>query len=594
MLDLTSKLVDLEIVKEFKDIVRRFPNNVAIKDPSGAYTYSMLDSISDKVATNIIKYFKGQGGKKIALLHEANNKLVIAILAILKSGNTYIPVEKTTPTERIKYILSTSDVDLCICDNNKDILWNDIVKNYPFKTMDYFVNNKLSALQALVSTTEIAYIIYTSGTTGVPKGVEVTHKNVAKLVKNTTGIFNFTSKDRWLLFHSYSFDFSVWEIFGTLLTGGTLYIPQRETTKNLELMAALINNEQITILNQTPNSFYILQEVFDRLDVKLSIRAIIFGGEKLNFSKLITWHKKHPLCQLVNMYGITEATVHSTFYCIKESDFEKTESIIGVPIPGWKISLRDSSGEKVSQGKKGEIWISGDGLTNGYANNFELTSQRYIKSEGDRWYKTGDLAYEKIDGNLCYIGRIDKQVKIRGYRIELSEIDEILYNFNGIRSYTTVIKENDGQKIITFIKSEIFDENFIRAIVKKYLPNYMMPTYFFFISEFPINMNGKINIDKLLTDFIKYSESIEKVGNSEEYADTSVYIQSVFRKHLKKNVNFDENFFEIGGDSMMAMRITKEINEHFTNINLSIIEFYKNSTINKLNRIVREKNVVNK
>jgi len=458
---------------------------------------------------------------------------------------------------------------------------------------EFIDNDKFDKLLSPVSNAnaEIAYVIYTSGTTGVPKGVEVTHKNVVSLVKNTKEIFNFTSKDCWLLFHSYSFDFSVWEIFGSLLTGGMLYIPQRKMVKNLELIAEVIKRENVTILNQTPSSFYILQELLDKLNFKLSIRTVIFGGEKLNFGKIKTWHEKYPLCQLVNMYGITEATVHTTFHCVKDEDFEKSESIIGIPIPGWEISLRNSQGEKVSQGEKGEIWIGGVGVTNGYVNNLELTSQRYIEHEDIRWYKTGDLAYENENGDLCYIGRIDKQVKIRGHRIELSEIDEILYDFGEIRSYTTVIEESGEQKLITFIESEISDEIFIRTIVNKYLPKYMMPTYFYFITEFPININGKVDQKQLLTEFINYSKDLDVVNNNEEYSDTAKCIQRIFRKNLKKNVKLNENFFEVGGDSMMAMKVTKEINERFSIINLSVIEFYQNSTIKKLERIVEEKNV---
>lgn len=595
MLSSNSKVSSLKIVHEFKNIVKKFPNCVSIKDSSSSYTYKMLDSISDKIAININKYFDGESGKKIVVLHEANNELIIAILAILKSGNTYIPVEKTTPIERIKYILKNSDVDLCLCDTDGILIKDNIAENYTFKSINEFMDNdKFDKLLSPVSNAnaEIAYVIYTSGTTGVPKGVEVTHKNVVSLVKNTKEIFNFTSKDCWLLFHSYSFDFSVWEIFGSLLTGGMLYIPQRKMVKNLELIAEVIKRENVTILNQTPSSFYILQKLLDELNFKLSIRSVIFGGEKLNFGKIKTWHEKYPLCQLVNMYGITEATVHTTFHCVKDEDFEKSESIIGIPIPGWEISLRNSKGEKVSQGEKGEIWIGGVGVTNGYVNNLELTSQRYIEHEDIRWYKTGDLAYENENGDLCYIGRIDKQVKIRGHRIELSEIDETLYDFGEIRSYTTVIEESGEQKLITFIESEISDEIFIRTIVNKYLPKYMMPTYFYFITEFPININGKVDQKQLLTEFINYSKDLDVVNNNEEYSDTAKCIQRIFRKNLKKNVKLNENFFEVGGDSMMAMKVTKEINELFSTINLSVIEFYQNSTIKKLERIVEEKNVI--
>lgn len=593
MLSLDSKISNLEIIRHFKNIVKKFPQSVAVKDSSGFYTYKMLDKISDNMAINIIKHFNGEGGKKIVLFHEANNELIIAILAILKSGNTYIPVEKSTPIERIKYILNSSQAHLCLCDTAEILIENNISQSCEVKPLGKFrtkdIYNKISYPSI---NTGIAYIIYTSGTTGVPKGVEVTHKNVVSLVNNTKDIFKFSSKDNWLLFHSYSFDFSVWEIFGSLLTGGMLYIPQRWMVKNLELISSIISKENITILNQTPSSFYVLQEFLDKINSRLSIRTIIFGGEKLNFSKLRFWNEKDPLCMFVNMYGITEATVHTTYYCLNSTDFSKNDSIIGVPIPGWKVSLRNINGEEVTRGETGEIWIGGDGVTNGYVNNSELTGQRYVICEDVRWYKTGDLAYENEYGDLCYIGRIDNQVKIRGHRIELSEIDVILYNSIGIRSYTTVIEENDEQKLITFIQSETLDENYLRKIVKKYLPKYMMPTYFFFISEFPINMNGKIDQKQLLTKFINYSKNINALNNDEYNTNNSKYIQKIFRRHLKKNVEINENFFEVGGDSLMAMKITKEINEYFSNLNLSIVEFYQNSTIKKLEKIIGEKNVV--
>lgn len=590
MESLNSKEAMCEIVCKFKENVKKYPKHIAIKDSTKSYTYEMLDLISDRMAKNIVRYFNGEVGKKILILHDANNELIITILAVLKSGNTYIPVEKATPFDRIKYILDDSNSDLCLCDTAGLSMKKNFSGNYTVKSVDEFINSsELEKNYLWISGTEVAYVIYTSGTTGVPKGVAVTHKNVVSLIDNTRKLFNFSHSDNWLLFHSCAFDFSVWEIFGSLLTGGTLYIPKRETIKNLELVASIILKEKITVLNQTPSSFYVLQEFLGNTD-SISVRVVIFGGEKLIFSRIKTWYEKNSSCKFINMYGITEATVHTTFHHIKDSDFEKTESIIGTPIPGWKISLRDLRGNLISNHEKGEIWIGGEGVTKGYINNLELTSEKYIECDGTVWFKTGDLAYENEDRDLCYVGRIDKQVKIRGHRIELSEIDETLYILGRIRSHTTVVEENEECKLITFVKFSDIDETSIRGMIGNHLPKYMMPTYIVFVNDFPRNMNGKVDYEHLLENFNEYSKSFDVSGDSKNYYDTNSYIQEIFRKHLKKNIEYRDNFFEVGVDSMMAMRITMEINKRFPRVHLSVIDFYKNSTIEKLERVVGKRN----
>ncbi len=273
-------------------------------------------------------------------------------------------------------------------------------------------------------------MIYTSGSTGQPKGVQVEHRNVARLFSATDGWFGFGPGDTWLLFHSYAFDFSVWELWGALLYGGRLVVPPVWTTRSPDAIARLLVDERVTVFNATPTLFVSAQEELVRVAGDLALRLVIFGGEALHPSSLRPWFRRFgddgP--RLVNMYGITETTVHVTYRVLSAADCERDTSPIGEPIPDLQVYVLDDRLEPVAPGVPGELFVGGAGVARGYLNRPELTAERFVPNPfgPGRLYRSGDGARYREDGGLEFLGRLDDQVKIRGFRIELGEIQATL------------------------------------------------------------------------------------------------------------------------------------------------------------------------
>ncbi|WP_188754144.1 amino acid adenylation domain-containing protein, partial [Pedobacter psychrotolerans] len=277
---------------------------------------------------------------------------------------------------------------------------------------------------------DLAYVIYTSGTTGIPKGSLVSHENVVRLFKTDRPLFDFDATDSWTMFHSYCFDFSVWEMYGALLYGGRLVVVSLAVARDPQSYLDLLVEEGITVLNQTPSSFYNLIEQ-DLLggDQGLKLRYVIFGGEALSPGRLGLWSSKYPSTRLINMYGITETTVHVTYKEIGSAEISGDISNIGRAIPTLSCYVLDGEQQLVPIGVAGELYVGGAGVCRGYLNRPELTAEKFISNpfvEGDRLYRSGDLVRLLPTGELEYLGRIDDQVKIRGYRIELGEIEYVL------------------------------------------------------------------------------------------------------------------------------------------------------------------------
>ncbi|SFJ97123.1 non-ribosomal peptide synthetase, partial [Thermoflavimicrobium dichotomicum] len=353
-------------------------------------------------------------------------EMIIGILGVLKAGGTYMPIDPAYPAERIQYMLEDSGARLLLVQKKamipeagaaeKTLIWDEI---------DWTQEEKTNLVN-ISRPEDVAYIIYTSGSTGKPKGVMVEHRNVVRLLFNDRNLFDFSEHDVWTLFHSFCFDFSVWEMYGALLYGGKLVIVPSLVARDPKAFLDLLRREGVTILNQTPTAFYQLsQEEMKRVEADLMVRKVIFGGEALAPVQLKAWKNKYPSTQLINMYGITETTVHVTYKEITEQEMETNVSNIGQPIPTLKVYVLDEQKRLVPIGVKGEMYVSGDGVSRGYLNRPELTAERFVENPfvpGERMYKTGDLARWLPDGNLEYLGRIDHQVKIRGYRIELGEI----------------------------------------------------------------------------------------------------------------------------------------------------------------------------
>ena len=485
----------------------------------------------------------------------------------------------------------------------------------------------------------VAYVIYTSGSTGKPKGVLVSHCNVARLLLFTSQWYHFNQNDIWTFFHSYAFDFSVWEIWGSLSYGGQLIVVPYLTSRSPQAFYELLKNKKVSILNQTPSAFQQLityESVLLKTDkelLPLSLRKVIFGGEALEINKLKSWfenHQDNDLC-LVNMYGITETTVHATYLSLAEQDIENSNrSMIGSKIPDLQIYILDSYQNPVPVGVSGEIYIGGAGLARGYLNRPDLTAEKFVPNpfvseetfqknqlenpQSLRLYRTGDLARYLSDGNIEFLGRIDDQVKIRGFRIELGEIESTLSHQGSVNQAVVMAREDEpGQKqlvayvvpqesLLSTLDKELVltaasKEEFavlkgetlpaltedLRNSLARSLPDYMIPAFFVFIDKVPLTPNGKIDRKALPAPDL----TLRQVG--EQYvAPTSTLEQdlaAIWTEVLKiEKIGIHDNFFKLGGHSLLIAQMISKINSTI-HIHLSLIDLFENPTISMISNL---------
>ena len=354
-----------------------------------------------------------------------------------------------------------------------------------------FSRESVQNLKGVSEPQNLAYVIYTSGSTGHPKGVAVTQFNVLRLFAATQTWFGFNERDVWTLFHSYAFDFSVWELWGALLYGGRLVIVPYFISRTPEAFYELLLKEKVTVLAQTPSAFEQLmgaEEISSNDGPRHALRLIIFGGEALDFGSLRNWYQRHDEHhpQLVNMYGITETTVHVTYRPLLALDAqESTGSMIGGPIPDLQVYILDKRAQLVPVGVSGELYVGGDGVARGYLNHPDLTAERFVPHPfsgipGARLYRTGDRARRRSDGDIEYLGRTDDQVKIRGFRIELGEIEAVLGQHEAVKDVIVLAREDvpgESRLVAYFVPSrpDVLTIN-LRNYLKDRLPDYMIPS----------------------------------------------------------------------------------------------------------------------
>ncbi len=456
----------------FENQAARTPNHIALVFEEQSVTYQALNTRANQLA----HYLQTQGiqpDRLVGLCVERSLEMVIGLLGILKAGGAYLPLDPSSPPERLLFILEDAKITLLLTQEALvtelpttpialiclDSQWDMIAQGAS--------ENPLSA----VKPDNVAYVIYTSGSTGKPKGVEVCHANVARLLTATQAWFHFNEQDIWTLFHSYAFDFSVWELWGSLLYGGRLVIVPYWISRSPDSFYELLVSQQVTILNQTPSAFRQLIQAEERVgkpNDNLTLRQIIFGGEALDFQTLKPWFERHgdQTPQLVNMYGITETTVHVTYRPLTQADLNSPGSLIGLPIPDLHIYILDRHRQPTPIGIPGELYVGGAGVARGYLNRPQLTTERFIKNPfsdepNARLYKTGDLARYLADGSLEYLGRIDLQVKIRGFRIELGEIETVLLQHTAVReaviTSSTVSNEEENKRLMAYVVPDFDD-----------------------------------------------------------------------------------------------------------------------------------------
>lgn len=554
---------EVSISQIFEAIVEKYPNKIAVEYCDETITYGQLNNraniLAEKLRKNNVK-----PNRIVGILLEASIEMAVSILAVIKAGGAYMPIDINYPENRKQFMLDDSGTEFLITRDK----YLDMVKwDRSTIIVDEMVQeNDCKNQECINSQSDRAYVIYTSGSTGKPKGTVITHKNVIRLLFNSDFQFDFSENDIWTCAHSFCFDFSVWEFYGALLYGGKLIILPKDIIMNPELFSEVIKEKNVTVLNQTPVSFYgIMEECKKRNYSNLALRYVIFGGEALMPSKLKSWRKLNPKCHLINMYGITETTVHVTYKEIEAEDMELTVSNIGRPIPTLSVSIRNKAYKRMPINVAGEICVLGEGLAEGYLNREELTAQKFIAdpyNSSKRMYCSGDLGRLLPNGDIEYLGRIDNQIKIRGFRIEIGEIEAQLCKQPEIKDAVVLPKlENQSNTLYAYL---VFNKKItvaqIRERLSENLPYYMIPSYFVEQDELPYTSNRKIDRKKLLliNDVMRSDISYSEITEERERLLAGIWKEVLGCELVGKK----DNFFEMGGDSIKAIQIVSRLKKY--------------------------------
>jgi amino acid adenylation domain-containing protein/non-ribosomal peptide synthase protein (TIGR01720 family) len=582
------------IHKLFEEQAVLHPEAVAVVFQNWGLTYRELNQRANQLA-----YYLQRRGLRaeslIGICMERSLEMIIGILGILKAGGVYVPLDPASPQHRLQYILEDAGVNLVISQSGLyDWMPDGIDVICVNEKREIIACESTETTTTDVEASHLAYIIYTSGSTGNPKGVMVEHQNVVRLFKATDNWFRFNEHDVWTLFHSYAFDFSVWEIWGALLYGGRLVVVPYLISRSPEEFHQLLLQEKVTVLNQTPSAFKQLTQIYSNEAACLSLRYVIFGGEVLEPSSLLPWFQRTGKndIQFVNMYGITETTVHVTYYPLTKHDAENgLANVIGRPIPDLQLYVLDTNLQPVAVGITGELYVGGAGLTRGYLNRPELTAERFIDNpfsdcpDDEKLYRTGDIVKYLPSGNLEYIGRIDNQVKIRGFRIELGEIEAALSEHPAVKQAIVIALEDKlGDKyLVAYVMGE-GDIASCREHVKALLPSYMLPAYFVKVDAMALTSNGKIDTKALPSPNLQKCEDyyVTPRNHSEQL------VASVWSQVLGvEKIGCYDSFFELGGHSLLATQVVSRLRIAF-DIEFPLRELFEYPTVEALaERIVQ-------
>ena len=579
---------DETILDFFTEQVKNNPNNTAVTFENNSLTFKELDEKSTQVANFLIVNEVKQ--QLVPICFDRSLEMMIAIVAVLKSANAYVPIEGNLPEKRIEYILNDSQAEYVITNSEYASLFGT-VKNINLDVFEYELQ-ETTLENVTVSQTDIAYCIYTSGTTGTPKGVLNAHEGLSNRLLWMRDDLGINSSSKLLQKTPYMFDVSVWELLMPLAVGCELVMAKPDGHKNPTYIQNIIAEKEITIVHFVPSMLGIFLEYATQVKCN-SLQHIVCSGEALPAQMVRKFQELFTTTRLNNYYGPTEAGIDVTAIDLTENELENNIVSIGSPVANTQIYIVDESLNIQPIGVAGEILIGGIQVAKGYLNKPELTAEKFIESpfsEGERLYKTGDLASWSTDGSIQYIGRIDSQVKIKGNRIELGEIEAKMSSKTAIKKVVVTVLDYNNEKVIAayFVASntnEEVDKAVLREALSKELPFYMLPNYYIQVDEIPLSSNGKVAVKALPSinenDVIK--EKYVAPSTKEEEILASVWKDVLGRD----KISIKDNFYNLGGDSIKSIQIGSRLNQ--LGFKLGVEQMLKNPVLEDLAKYI-EKN----
>ncbi len=580
---------------------RTRPGALAVGADDASLTYARLDERANRLAHELRSLGAGPGSL-VGVGMRRGAALVTALLAVLRAGAAYLPLDPDQPADRLAFMAADAGLSVLVTEEADDAakfasaaLEHVLVLGDP-ATAARIADRPAGAPNTGVTPDDLAYVIYTSGSTGRPKGVMVTHRNLSRLFTVTEPRFAFGPADVWTFFHSYAFDFSVWEIWGALAHGGRLVVVPFDVSRSPNDLLALLVRERVTVLNQTPSAFngLIAAAGADPETARgLALRTVVFGGEALESAALRPWFERFGdrSPRLVNMYGITETTVHVTHRHVLAPDAARPgdRSLIGDPIGDLTVHLLDGAMNPVPVGVPGEIYVGGPGVARGYLGRPELTAERFVPDPfggepGARLYRSGDRARRLPDGETQFLGRIDGQVKIRGFRIETGEIESALLADPQVDAAVVVAVDSPSgdRQLVGYLvpaASTALDLTSLRSALARRLPPYMVPAAFVPLEAIPLTVNGKADRRALP------APGAGRLTSGREYVlprdETEAVFAEVWGEVLDLgHVGVLDNFFELGGDSIRAVRVVGRLRER--GFDVTVQDLFKRQSIDLL------------
>lgn len=574
----------------FEARVAATPLAPAVTCDGRTWTYAELNAAANRVAAALTA--RGAGpGSLVGVCLERGAALVPSLLGVLKAGAAYLPIDLAYPPERLAFMLRDAGAPLLLTQAS-------VADRVPVTVATLvLVDDVLEATggddnpPAAAGPDDLAYVIYTSGTSGTPKGSMVTHRHVVSLMAGAAPLFHFGATDVWTLFHSYAFDFSVWELWGALLYGGRLVVVPQAVSRSPEAFYDLLVGERVTVLSQTPTAFRQVMAVDEARAGALSLRYVVFGGEALDMPGLAPWFDRHgdTAPTLVNGYGITETTVFVTFHTVTRADTtHQGAGVIGAPMPLWQVYLLDDRMQPVPVGARGEIYVAGAGVTAGYLNRDDLTRARFVPNPfgAGTLYKSGDGARYLENGELEYLGRLDLQVKIRGFRVELGEIETVLARHASVAGCRVLARPGAGGptdlRLVAYVQAAGAppDPAVLQAHLRQSVPDYMVPGVFVAVAQFPLTANGKLD-ERALPDPDR--ARLVSAGTPERAeSPVEARLARLWARLLGvPGVRRTDDFFDLGGHSLLAIQLVHEVGETF-GVTLAPVALFEHSRLDAL------------